>query len=61
MPLGHSPAVDLVFGIGEGVANAVFDLPAVALAAHEPLQLALGGERVHGLALLAGGPFGQCH
>lgn len=57
--LRHSSAVDLAgFGIGEGVANAVFDLPAVALAAHEPLQLALGGEMVHGLALLACGPFG---
>lgn len=58
--LGHSPAVDLAgFGIGEGVANAVFDLPAIALAAHEPLQLTLSGELVHGLALLACGPFGQ--
>ena len=58
--LGYSPAVDLAgFGIGEGVANAVFDLPAVALAMHEPLQLALGGKLVHGLAILAGGPLGQ--
>ena len=57
--LGHSPAVDLAFGIGEGVANAVFDLPAIALTAHEPLQIALHSEVIDRLAFFAGSPFGQ--